>query len=117
MTLLSTEFAELHLDRSRHRFRGAVEPQLSVVIPAYDETARLNPFLVEVRGYLDSEYPRDHEVIVVDDGSTDDTAALVERVAEDWPQLRLVRHVRNRGKGAAVRTGILAATGRRILFA
>lgn len=92
-------------------------PVLSVVIPAYNEAARLGPYLVAIRGYLDAAYPRVYEVIVVDDGSKDGTAALVERAGAEWPGLRLIRLPHNRGKGAAVRTGVLAAKGRRILFA
>lgn len=92
-------------------------PQLSVVLPAYNEAARLGPYLAEVRGYLSDRYPNAHEVLVVDDGSRDATADLVRRAAFDWPGLRLVRHEVNRGKGAAVRTGVQAAAGRRVLFA
>ncbi len=92
-------------------------PQLSVVIPAYNESARIGPYLDEVRVYLTAAYPRDHEVLVVDDGSADGTADLVRGAAARWPWLRLEQHRANRGKGAAVRTGVLASTGRRILFA
>jgi len=92
-------------------------PQLSVVIPAFDEAARLGPYLAEVRAHLDATYPDDYEVLVVDDGSADDTAGLVRRTAAGWPRLRLLGHGTNRGKGAAVRTGVLAAVGRRVLFA
>jgi dolichyl-phosphate beta-glucosyltransferase len=92
-------------------------PQLSVVIPAYNEAARIGPYLDEIRSYLAAAYPRDHEVVVVDDGSTDDTADLVHTAAAQWPRLRLVQHAVNRGKGAAVRTGVRESLGRTILFA
>lgn len=92
-------------------------PALSVVIPAYNEAARVGPYLDAVRNHLDAAYPADYEVVVVDDGSADDTAGLVRRAAARWPQLRLVGHPANRGKGAAVRTGVFAAAGRRVLFA
>ena len=92
-------------------------PELSVVIPAYNEAARIGPYLAAIRKYLDVEYPRDYEVLVVDDGSADGTVSLVECVGLDWPQLHSIGLGTNRGKGAAVRTGILAAKGRRILFA
>jgi dolichyl-phosphate beta-glucosyltransferase len=91
--------------------------QFSLVIPAFNEADRLPPYLAEVRGYLDPAYRRRYEVVVVDDGSTDHTAGAVRRAALRWPQLRLVEHPRNRGKGAAVRTGVLEARGRRVLFA
>ena len=92
-------------------------PQLSVVIPAYNEAARIGPYLDEVCAYLSESYPRDHEVVVVDDGSEDGTANLVRAIAARWAWLRLVQLPVNRGKGAAVRTGVLESGGRRILFA
>lgn len=94
-----------------------MSPALSVVIPAFNEEQRLGPFLADVREYLSAAHPNAHEVIVVDDGSRDGTAQLVEEAADPWPGLRLVRHPVNRGKGAAVRTGVLATSGRRVLFA
>lgn len=93
-----------------------MRPELSVVLPAFNEAARLGPYLADVRAYLARAYPHAHEVIVVDDGSTDGTADLVRRHAAGW-RLRLLGHTANRGKGAAVRTGVLAARGRRVLFA
>jgi dolichyl-phosphate beta-glucosyltransferase len=93
------------------------QPELSVVLPAYNERHRIGRFLESVRLYLKEHYPDRHEVIVVDDGSTDGMAEVVEGMAASWPALRLLRHDTNRGKGAAVRTGVLAARGIRILFA
>jgi dolichyl-phosphate beta-glucosyltransferase len=92
-------------------------PNLSVVIPAYNEADRLPPFLADVRGYLRRTHRPDGEVIVVDDGSLDGLGDAVRRIAADWPQLTLLRHESNRGKGAALRTGILAASGEFILLA
>lgn len=91
--------------------------RLSLVLPAYNEASRLPPYLGTVRTYLDGRYDHQYEVIVVDDGSQDDLIGLLERSAVDWPQLRWIRHARNQGKGAAVRTGILAAQGELLLFA
>jgi dolichyl-phosphate beta-glucosyltransferase len=90
---------------------------LSVILPALDEARRLPPFLQSVRTYLDTDFGRPYEVIVVDDGSRDATADAVTDMAGHWPQLRLLRHARNRGKGAAVRTGVHAAGGEVLLFA
>jgi len=90
---------------------------LSLVIPAYNEAKRLPPYLHSVRTHLASRYAGSHEVIVVDDGSSDGLEEILQGFAADWPQLRFVRHQRNQGKGAAVRTGVLAAQGELILFA
>lgn len=97
--------------------RSRSAPYLSVVIPAYNEAARIRPYLDSIRLYLDSEYSDQSEVLVVDDGSRDGTTELVREVAASWPALRLIRHEMNTGKGSAVRTGVRAARGRRILFA
>jgi dolichyl-phosphate beta-glucosyltransferase len=90
-------------------------PQLSVVIPAYNESRRLPPTLRTVDRYL-REANRRSELIVVDDGSTDDTAATVDELIREGLKLHLLRHDGNRGKGAAVRTGMLAASGDMVLF-
>jgi dolichyl-phosphate beta-glucosyltransferase len=89
--------------------------RLSIVIPAYNEAARLPRTLADTLRFLVAD-PRRSEVIVVDDGSTDDTAEVVRSVARDDDRVRLVRLPENRGKGFAVRTGVLQAGGERILF-
>ncbi len=95
-----------------------MEPlQLTVVLPAYNERHRIGRYLESIRLYMEAHYPDGYEVIVVDDGSTDGTAELVEQMGAGWPSLRLIRHEHNQGKGAAVRTGVLAGRGKRILFA
>jgi len=90
---------------------------LSAVIPAYNEAQRLPPYLESVRQYLDAHYPGCYEVIVVDDGSRDGLSDVLARLTADWPELLTMRHPANCGKGAAVRTGMLAARGRLLLFA
>ena len=90
-------------------------PPLSVVIPAYNETARLEPSLRRVIAYLQKHEPGG-EILVVDDGSTDATPELVRDVARDFDQLRVIELGVNRGKGAAVREGMLAARGDHVLF-
>ena len=84
---------------------------LSIIIPAYNESRRLPPFLDSVRAYCDALFPADYQIIVVDDGSTDDTPQVVEALAARWEQLSLVCHSHNQGKGAAVRTGLHAGAG------
>jgi glycosyltransferase involved in cell wall biosynthesis len=89
---------------------------LSIVIPAYNEERRLPSTLDEVFAWLDASPYRDSEILVVDDGSTDATASLVESRAVSEPRLRLIRNPGNRGKGYAVRHGMLKAEGEWILF-
>jgi dolichyl-phosphate beta-glucosyltransferase len=91
--------------------------ELSLVIPAYNEAHRLPPYLAAVRSYLDARYRDGYEVLVVDDGSNDGLGELLVQAASQWPRLRTLKHAQNQGKGAAVRTGVLAASGARILFA
>lgn len=91
-------------------------PVWSVVIPAFNEELRLPRYLGEVVGFLDGRGDP-YEVIVVDDGSTDGTGAAVAGVAREHPSVRLLRLAANRGKGAAVRAGMLEARGRFRLFA
>jgi dolichyl-phosphate beta-glucosyltransferase len=88
---------------------------LSIVIPAYNEARRLPATLERLRQYLDAG-AEDYEVIIVDDGSSDDTVATAEAAAGEWPRLRTVRLPMNRGKGGAVRAGMLAARGELRLF-
>ena len=88
---------------------------LSLVIPAYDEADRLPPSLMRIRAYLDGT-GEEYEVIVVDDGSTDCTAAVAERSAASWPQLEVLRLPENLGKGGAIRAGMLRARGEQRAF-
>src|SRR5262245_1267723 len=93
-----------------------VAPHWSVIIPAYNEEERLPAYLREVISYFDGK-GESYEVVVVDDGSQDNTGAVVEGLRDSCPTLRLVRLPHNRGKGYAVRTGMLEATGQLRLFA
>jgi len=89
---------------------------LSIVIPAYNEERRLPATLDVVFNWLEASPYGDVEVLVVDDGSTDATAAVVESRAATEPRLRLVQNAGNRGKGFAIRHGMLQAKGDWILF-
>lgn len=94
---------------------GVAAAVLSLVVPAYNEADRLPPSLARMREALDVS-GEEYEVIVVDDGSSDATAATVELAAASWPQLGVLRLERNQGKGAATRAGMLAARGEHRAF-
>ena len=88
---------------------------LSVVIPAYNEGKRIGTSLDKIRNYLASK-PFIAEVVVVDDGSTDETPGLLRASAAGWPKFRILTNARNRGKGFSVRRGVLEAKGAFVLF-
>ena len=88
---------------------------LSVVIPAFEEVARLGGSLGEVRCYLES-CPFSSEVLVVVDGGTDGTLGMVRDLAGAWPSLVVLDNEVNRGKGYSVQRGMLTARGRYRLF-
>ena len=90
-------------------------PELSIVIPSYNEEARLPASLEKIAAYIRVRKPNT-EVIVVDDGSTDRTAAVAEAWCGRIPQLRIVANGVNRGKGFSVRHGSLEACGEVVLF-
>lgn len=87
---------------------GVATAQISAVLPAYNEEANLEEAVSRVATAL-AVYAPTHEIIVVDDGSQDGTAAVLERLRGLHPALRVVRHPQNRGYGAAVRSGFGAA--------
>jgi dolichyl-phosphate beta-glucosyltransferase len=88
---------------------------LSIVVPAFNEEQRLPATLTRMRAYLDGR-DEEYEVLIVDDGSIDNTLAMSRDVANDWPQLQVLALERNTGKGAAVRLGMLTAKGEHRVF-
>ncbi|MGE3171086.1 MAG: dolichyl-phosphate beta-glucosyltransferase [Planctomycetota bacterium] len=94
-------------------------PYLSVVLPVFDEALVLEQNLGKVRDWLDAAalmQGRSWELVAVDDGSRDRSYAILQQVAAAEPRLRVLQLPQNRGKGAAVRTGMLAAHGRFVVF-
>jgi dolichyl-phosphate beta-glucosyltransferase len=93
-------------------------PELSLVIPAFNESRRIPGTLAAVRDYFEGQ-PYRAEIVVVDDGSRDGTSEVVRRAARHFPAsmpVRVVQHARQLGKGAAVRSGCLAARGRMVVY-
>lgn len=92
-------------------------PKLSIVVPAFNEAARLEKSLRKIVAYL-RESRDAGELIVVDDGSQDETSTIAERVAHDAAPVftRVIRYSENRGKGYAVRLGLLEAQANIVLF-
>jgi len=92
-----------------------LEPTYSIVIPAYNESARLGATLEKVLAYVRAQ-GWDAEVIVVNDGSRDNTADIGRAFSAKDPMLRLLENPGNRGKGYSVRHGMLNARGQIVLF-
>ena len=93
----------------------AQTPQYSIIIPAYNEDARIEGTLKKVTAFIAAQN-WDAEIIVVNDGSNDGTVGIVERYAKDNPRMRLIANPGNRGKGYSVRNGMLQAAGEILLF-
>ena len=94
-----------------------MSPRLSIVIPAYNEATRLGITIPAILAYL-NQTRKEAELIVVDDGSEDDTAMVSEKLmaAAGTVTTHVIRYEKNRGKGYAVRTGLLAARANIALF-
>lgn len=93
-----------------------IQVDLSVVVPAYNEQWRLPTTLIDMIDYFEKTAIK-YEIIVVDDGSKDETVAVVNKFERIRPHVKLIRVPTNHGKGFAVRTGMLNSRGKRILFA
>ncbi|MCB4756683.1 MAG: glycosyltransferase family 2 protein [Elusimicrobia bacterium] len=93
----------------------AAPPRLSIIIPAYNEAARILPTLETIEAFVKTQ-PYPIEVLIVDDGSKDGTAGTVRTFIDGKSHFRLLQHERNLGKGAAVRLGMRSAQGAYRLF-
>jgi dolichyl-phosphate beta-glucosyltransferase len=94
---------------------SSLPPELSIVIPSFNEELRLPITLAEISAYIRAS-KRGTEVIVVDDGSTDRTADVANSFRREIQRLRVVANNKNRGKGYSVRHGMMEARGRIVLF-
>ncbi len=95
--------------------RSSAQPKYSIVIPVYNESARIPAALASVMGCIRTR-GWNAEVLVVNDGSSDSTAEVVRAFAQTAPEVRLIENPGNRGKGYSVRSGMLQARGNVVLF-
>lgn len=93
----------------------AAQPQCSIIVPAYNETTRLGATLQQILDHVHREN-WNAEVVVVDDGSSDDTYEIAGRFAAGHPQVKVIQNPGNQGKGYAVRNGMMQARGKVLLF-
>ncbi len=107
--------APLHGASRANGDRPGTDVQYSIIIPAYNESARIGATLEKLLDYVERQN-WDAEILVVNDGSTDNTAEVVRRYAAGNPCLRLIENPGNRGKGYSVRNGMLQAGGEALLF-
>jgi len=92
-----------------------MKPYLSVILPAYNEEARILPSLQKRHQYLEKQ-DYSYEVLIVNDGSTDKTREVVTEAIKDWPNFKLIDNKANKGKGGVVKQGMLSASGKWRLF-
>lgn len=92
-------------------------PNLSIVVPAYNEGPNIEPVVREIMQTIEREPSiGSYEIVLVDDGSRDDTRAVVEAQARTWPHVSAHHHAANRGFGAALRTGFAMSRGDAVTF-
>ena len=90
--------------------------EISVIIPAYNEAKRITPTIQSVVEYLDNLVQDSYEIIVVLDGSKDNTLEVVSKLSNKYKAIKIIYNKINRGKGAVVRQGILESKGEYVLF-
>jgi glycosyltransferase involved in cell wall biosynthesis len=88
-------------------------PKVSIVVPAFNEAVRIGDSVRKIEAFL-AQLPFDSEVLIVDDGSSDETSSIVKGLG--FARLRLIRNEKNHGKGFAVRMGTFLASGEYVLF-
>ncbi|MEA1909727.1 MAG: dolichyl-phosphate beta-glucosyltransferase [Patescibacteria group bacterium] len=90
-------------------------PKLTVIIPTFNESNRITETLESVREFLITQ-SYDHEVIIVDDGSVDDTVEKIKEYTQEDANFKIITYQPNKGKGNAVKTGVLNAKGEYVVY-
>ncbi len=103
------------VNETKSKAGNGIVAELSVVLPAFNEADNVERVVRECVAYLDGT-GCDYEIVVVNDGSRDDTGAILDRLASRLPRLRPQHHPQNRGYGAALRTGFEAASKRFVFY-
>ncbi len=111
----SGRFVKRRLGKMKINMTNEQTPEISVIIPAYKEGERIGRTLLEIKEYF-ARRGKSYEILVVVDGSPDNTVEVARNYAEQIPSLRVLDNPENRGKGYVVRQGLLAARGRVRLF-
>jgi dolichyl-phosphate beta-glucosyltransferase len=109
MSLVFEQFPSSHITPQSER------PRYSIIVPAYNEKARIGKTLEQLVQHLRTQ-AWSAEIVVVDDGSRDETFSLVSQFAAQNPQVRVIQNPGNQGKGYSVRNGMLHARGEILLF-
>ncbi len=91
------------------------ETKLSIIVPAYNEADRIGSFLENLLNFSNINL-KDYEIIIVNDGSTDDTEDVIKKLIKSRKYARLIGYSRNKGKGEAVKFGIFNSNGEKIIF-
>ena len=89
---------------------------LSLILPCYNEGNKLKDNIPRITKFLDANLKKDYEIIIVNDGSTDDTKKYIQEILNDFKCVKIISYKKNRGKGHAVNLGLNAATGTYSIF-
>ena len=97
------------------RIEPPTRPSLTIFFPCFNDSGTIGSLVAEADAVAD-EYTADYEILVVDDGSTDSSRALLQELRKRFPKLRVIHHERNRGYGAALRSGFTGATKELVFY-
>ena len=101
--------------KTENKLETTRRTSLSIIIPVYNQQSKVSFSLERIRQVVESLYT-DYEMIVVNDGSTDNTLSILKRVAMTDPYLYVISYTPNRGKGYAVKQGVLHSHGQAVMF-